>query len=180
MTRTAARGIAVQLIYALSLTESAPETLLDEFFAEDHYPTLEGEDASFAECPDERQLAYIRRLVGAAAEHREALSGYIEKYARGWRPERISKTAAAILRCAMCEVLYLEDVPPAAALNEAVELAKGYDEPETVAFVNGVLGGFMRGEIDPSLPEPAQPGEGAETPDTAPAAEAESDPAEAR
>ena len=44
------------------------------------------------------------------------------------------------------ELLYVEDTPPSAAINEAVELAKSYEEPETVAFINGVLGGFMRGE----------------------------------
>ena len=41
----------------------------------------------------------------------------------------------------------MDDVPNGAAINEAVELAKGYDEPETVSFINGVLGGFMRGEF---------------------------------
>ena len=40
----------------------------------------------------------------------------------------------------------MEDIPPSAGINEAVELAKNYEEPETVAFINGVLGGFMRGE----------------------------------
>ena len=54
----------------------------------------------------------------------------------------------AVLRCAICEILYMEDIPNAAAINEAVELAKGYDEPDTVSFVNGVLGGFMRGELE--------------------------------
>ncbi len=73
----------------------------------------------------------------------------IEKYARGWRLERISRVAAAIMRCAMCEILYMDDVPNAAAINEAVELAKGYEEPETVAFINGVLGSFVRGEVEP-------------------------------
>ena len=43
--------------------------------------------------------------------------------------------------------MYMDDIPNSAAINEAVELAKGYDEPETVAFINGVLGGFMRGEF---------------------------------
>ena len=52
-----------------------------------------------------------------------------------------------MLRCAICEILYMDDVPAAAAINEAVELDKGYDEPDVVSFVNGVLGGFMRGEF---------------------------------
>ena len=45
----------------------------------------------------------------------------------------------------MCEILYLPDVPEAAAINEAVELAKKYEDAETVSFINGVLGGFVRG-----------------------------------
>ena len=47
----------------------------------------------------------------------------------------------------------MEDIPNAAAINEAVELDKKYDEPDTVAFVNGVLGGFMRGEFPEQLQE---------------------------
>ena len=57
------------------------------------------------------------------------------------------------MRCAVCEILYMDDVPDAAAINEAVELAKGYDDPDTVAFINGVLGGFMRGEKSGSAEE---------------------------
>ncbi len=65
--------------------------------------------------------------------------------------DRLSRTALAVLRCAICEILYLEDVPAGAAINEAVELDKKYDEPDTVAFVNGVLVGFVRGEKPESL-----------------------------
>ena len=54
----------------------------------------------------------------------------------------------AVLRCALTEIIYLEDsdVTPGVAINEAVELAKNFEEPETVSFINGVLGGYMRGE----------------------------------
>lgn len=146
MTRTAAREIAVRLSFSLAVTGQEPEALLDEFFQAEHYDSLRDEDMLFSEPPDKKQMAYIRQLVTLAAEHRGELNGYIEKYAKGWRPERISKTASAILFCALCEILYIQDVPDSAAINEAVELAKRYEEPDTVAFVNGVLGGFMRGE----------------------------------
>ena len=92
-------------------------------------------------------MEYIRRLTTLCVEKREELDDYIRQYAKGWRVERISRTALAVLRCALCEILYFDDVPASAAINEAVELAKGYDEPDTVSFVNGVLGGFMRGEF---------------------------------
>ena len=42
----------------------------------------------------------------------------------------------------------MPDIPPASSIDEAVELAKGYEEPEVVSFINGVLGGFFRGEME--------------------------------
>ena len=74
---------------------------------------------------------------------------YIEKYARGWKTERISRTAGAILRCAMSEILWMPEVPNAAAINEAVELAKKYEDEDTVSFINGILGSFVRKELQP-------------------------------
>ena len=127
-----------------------PVELLDIFFSREHYDTLGTEEELFQAFPDERQMAYIRRLTELVAEKQTELDAYIERYAHGWKPERISRTALAILRCAICEILYLEDVPSAAAINEAVELDKNYDDAETVSFVNGVLGGFMRGEFPPA------------------------------
>ena len=147
MKRTAAREIAILLCFAANASGAEPEDMMEEFFSEEHYASLGEEQELFREQPDEKQMAYIRSLIGLTAEHREELDGYIQRYARGWKPERISRTALAILRCAMCEILYMEDIPNASAIDEAVELDKGYDDPETVAFVNGVLGGFMRGEF---------------------------------
>ena len=150
MTRTSAREIALQLCFAAAANDLEPAQLLDEFFGEEHYATLAEEQELFAERPDEKQMAYIRRLTSLVSERCEELDGYIARYAHGWKPERISRTALATLRCALCEILYMEDIPNAAAINEAIEIDKKYDEPDTVAFVNGVLGGFMRGELGES------------------------------
>ncbi len=146
MTRTTAREIAIQLGFAAAATGEAPGELLERFFEREHYDSLAREDELYVQYPDEKQMDYITRLVTLIDEHREEIDGKIRRYARGWKLERISKTALAVLRCAFCEILYMDDIPNAAAINEAVELAKGYDEPDTVAFVNGVLGGYMRGE----------------------------------
>lgn len=144
MTRTKARELAIRLIYAQAASDS--DTLLEDFLEPEHFETLVAEDELFSERPEGPSLEYIRRLLGLCREKRPELDGYIEKYAKGWRPERITRTAAAVLRCAIAEVLYIEDAPVGAAINEAVVLAKRYEEPETVAFINGVLGGFVRGE----------------------------------
>ena len=147
MTRKSAREIAVQLCFAAETNHMDPVELLDIFFSREHYDTLGAEVELFQDFPDDRQMDYIRRLTGLVTEKQEELDAYIERYAHGWKPERISRTALAVLRCAICEILYIEDVPSAAAINEAVELDKSYDDPDTVSFVNGVLGGFMRGEF---------------------------------
>lgn len=147
MTRSTAREIAIQLGFAASAAKLDPSELMDTFFSDEHYPTLAAEDELFSQKPEKKQMDYIRRLTGLMSENLSEIDGFIERYSKGWKVERISRTALAVLRCAVCEILYMDDVPAAAAINEAVELAKGYDEPDTVAFVNGVLGGFMRGEF---------------------------------
>ena len=139
MNRSTAREIAIQLCFAGANGKLSADELLDSFFAEEHYASLAAEDELYSEYPDDKQMDYIRRLVNE-------LDGFIERYSHGWKVDRISKTALAVLRCALCEIIYMDDIPDSAAINEAVELDKGYDEPDTVAFVNGVLGGFMRGE----------------------------------
>ena len=152
MTRTTAREIAIQLGFAAASRNVEPSQLMDDFFSPEHYASLQEEDELYNERPDKKQMAYIRRLVELTAENRSEIDAYIQKYSTGWRPERISRTALAVMRCAICEILYMDEIPNAAAINEAVELAKGYDEPDTVAFVNGVLGGFMRGELHKDVP----------------------------
>lgn len=141
MTRTAARQLALQLSFALN---AGSDVGPDNFFDEDYFRALPAEDDLFSEIPDEKQMEYIRALVTGVLEHREELDGIIARYSQGWKLGRISKTALAVLRCALYELIYMPEVPQAAAINEAVELSKGYDEPETVSFINGILGAFVR------------------------------------
>ena len=148
MKRTTAREIAVQLGFYAAASEKPVADIVDEFFDKEYYSTLAEAHEIFAEYPEKKQMDYIIRLASLVEDYRIQIDKYIEKYAHGWKTSRISKTAMAVMRCAICEVLYMDDIPNATAINEAVELAKGYDEPETVSFVNGVLGGFMRGEFN--------------------------------
>ena len=148
MTRKTAREIAVELCFAAAANEIGTDELLDAFFEPEHYGTLHAENELFSELPDEKQMSYIRTLTTLSREKATELDELIDRYAHGWKSERISRTARAILRIALIEILYMDEIPAAVAINEAVELDKNYDEPETVAFVNGVLGGFMRGEAE--------------------------------
>ncbi len=147
MTRTAARELAVRLCYGLSENPRNPDELLGETFDEEYYATFAEEDELYKSYPEKKQLEYIGRVVRGIAGHAAELDGYIDKYAVGWKFGHISRTAVAILKTAMFEVLYMPEVPDKAAINEAVEIAKRYEQPETVKFINGVLGSFVRNEV---------------------------------
>ena len=147
MTRSTAREISMHLAYELSFTDMPVEEFLDQQLSTERFAALAGEDALYEELPNAKQMAYIRRLVSGVAEHAAELDGDIEKYAKGWRFERISLVASAIMRVAMYEILYMPDIPNGAAINEAVEIAKKYETPETVKFINCILGSFVRQEI---------------------------------
>ena len=146
MTRTVARQLAVQIGFSVAGDPKNAQEALDAFFDKDYFSSLADENELFAEFPDEKQQAYISTVVLGTAEHAREMDAYVEKYARGWKVSRISRIALTSLRTALFEVLYLDEVPDSVAINEAVELAKGYEEPETVSFINGILGSFMRGE----------------------------------
>ena len=148
MTRSAAREIAIQLGFSVTGTGQDPLEAVERFFEPEHYAAMAAEDALlYGEKPSKKDMDFIVRSVAGVAEHKDELDGLIGRYARGWRPERISRSAAAILRQAIFEILYMPDVPDAASMDEAVELAKGYEDQDVVAFINGVLGGFYRGEV---------------------------------
>lgn len=147
MTRNIAREIATHLAYELSFTDLPIGQFLDQQLTQESFDERASECDLYAELPNAKQEEYIRRLVTGVAEHAAELDGYIEKYAKGWRFERISLVASAIMRVAMFEIMYMPDIPHGAAINEAVNIAKNYEEPETAKFVNGILGSFVREEI---------------------------------
>ena len=146
MTRMTARQLAVQLLFSIETNSASAEDTLALFFSNDHYETLHDEDELYLEMPEEEQAEYIRRVILHTESHSNDIDEIISRYSSGWKINRLSKTTLAILRCSICEILYLDDIPEAAAVNEAVELGKTYDSPQAGAFINGVLGSFLRAE----------------------------------
>ena len=146
MIRNVAREIAVHLSYELSFSELGVSELLDQRLSEEGFAALAEEDELYCSAPNEKQARFIRTLVAGVDEHAAELDSYIEKYAVGWSFSRISLVASAIMRVAMYEILYMPDIPNGVAINEAVEIAKKYEAEETVKFINGILGKFVRSE----------------------------------
>ena len=82
---------------------------------------------------------YINGVFRGVYDNLTELDGIISKNAVGWKISRISKTALAILRLAIFEIRYMEDIPDSGSINEAVELAKKYATSEDASFINGIL-----------------------------------------
>ena len=146
MTRSNAREIAVHLIFALGFGTQSDQELLDSELTRERFQELAEDLPLYAQYPNEKQEQYIRKLVSGVFFHGPELDDCISRYSVGWAFSRIPRMAAAIMRTAMYEILYMPDIPNAAAINEAVELTRKYETPEVVSFVNGILGSFVRAE----------------------------------
>ena len=86
---------------------------------------------------------YIEEISFGVLKNKEELDEQIEKYLKGWTMDRIGKTDLAILRLAVYEILYRDDIPYKVSINEAVELAKLFCDESSPAFINGVLAGIV-------------------------------------
>ena len=144
MTRSNAREIACHLVFEMNFNNVTAGEALQMLMEESYYPTLKTESDVYAEKPDSRQLAYLTDVVQGVQARREELEGYITKYSVGWTLGRIARMAVAIMEVCMYEALYVDDAPVSAAINEAVELTRKYEDEDVVSFVNGILGGFAR------------------------------------
>lgn len=91
---------------------------------------------------NEEELAYINHKCDDIMEHLGEIDGAISEKATGWKTSRMGKAELTILRLAVYEIRFEEDIPDRVAINEAVELAKAYGTDDSASFVNGVLAKF--------------------------------------
>ena len=123
MTRKQAREEAFILVFEKEFNDSTVEEILET--------AKEVRDLS----PDE----YINTVFSGVFERLGELDGIISDKSVGWKIGRISKTALGILRLAIFEMKYLDDIPVSVSINEAVELCKKYATSDDASFVNGIL-----------------------------------------
>ena len=102
---------------------------LDLYFNADH----EGEYS-------EEDEKYIKEKLCNIISKAEELDGFIGESVKGWKISRLNKVDLCILRLAVYEMIYDEDVPYKVAINEAVDIAKQYGGEDSPAFINGILG----------------------------------------
>jgi N utilization substance protein B len=129
--RTKARKRAVDVLYEADLRARDPLTVLRDRIADSNPPVPE----------------HAVRLVEGVVAHSARIDELIEAHASGWSLDRLPDVDRAVLRMAVYELLWVDDVPDAVVIDEAVELAKSLSTDDSPAYVNGVLGGILRTEI---------------------------------
>lgn len=145
MARSNARSAVMQMAYErISGGEGGEETLqlIYEELRE------EGQKAGFVVAdnePEADDVAYITKVLNGVLDHLDELDEEIAAASIGWSLERMPRVDLTILRLATWEILHEEDVPGSVAINEAVELANRYSDPDKSGrFINGVLGTILR------------------------------------
>ena len=89
---------------------------------------------------------FMSQLAEGTFSHIDAIDAVIDKNCIGWKKERLSKVALAILRLCCFELFYRPDIPVGVSIDQAVELAKKYASEEDASYINGVLGSVSRNE----------------------------------
>ncbi len=125
MGRKKARDNAFKCIYELSFDVNDVSTIIENSYIENE--NLE----------DEKE--YIEKVVNGVSDNLEKIDGIILSKLKNWTIDRIAKIDLAILRLAIYEILFLDDVPVKVTANEAVELAKNYGSNNSKSFINGVI-----------------------------------------
>ena len=127
--RRRAREDALSLLYSGDIMESDVTTVIDT-----------------GDFPEDIELSeYAESLVRGVMEHRDEIDERLVATSENWSVDRMPVVDRALLRLAVYEMVYVDEVPVSVAINEAVELAKAYGgEDESPRFVNGVLGRIAR------------------------------------
>lgn len=134
MTRSEAREWCMKLIYQLSIHDSFKCDEIESFI-------------EYFDLPN-NELKYIRKNCKSIIDNIDEINEIIKTNLDGWNYNRIAKLDLAILRVAINEIYYLDDIPVSVAINEAVEIANKYSTESSYKFINGILGTIVRNKND--------------------------------
>ena len=130
MSRKKARIGAMQALFSMDINNDFSLDNLNLFMENNHFL---GDEAD-----------YINRVVPDILDKLEIVDETIEKNLKGWTMARLAKVDRQILRIAIYEFLYKDDIPPEVSINEAVDIARLYSSDDAPKFINGILGTIYR------------------------------------
>jgi N utilization substance protein B len=123
--RRQGRESALQVLYQIDLTQREIDESLNLFWK------------NFTSTEEARD--FCERLVRGVAEHADKINSIIDQCAQHWKMTRMTRIDRNILRMAVYELLYCQDIPPKVTINEAVEIGKRFGSEDSGAFINGIL-----------------------------------------
>ncbi len=130
MSRRLARQVAFQTLFQIDLSQMDVETALAQRLEE---VALNAENQN-----------YVRQVVQGVHRHVSAIDAQIASISRDWEVHRLGFIDRSILRLAIYEIVFMDDIPAGVAVNEAVELAKEFGDEDSPRFINGLLGTVVR------------------------------------
>lgn len=150
------REYMMKLIYQTQITKEDMGDVLDKFLNDQleyitnryeelrlqysNNPELKLENLKADDVIDREYMAQMCKLLSEKSDEIDAM---INKYAKNWSVNRMAKVDLAILRLAICEILFVEEIPNKVSINEAIEMAKLYCDDKTPKFINGILGSVV-------------------------------------
>ena len=128
--RRKSRELALQFLFSHDFQERgrAPESLVRELDLFCHSFDV-----------GQKAMPYGRQLIEGISVHADEIDRLLADHSHNWRVERMSSVDRNILRIAVYELQYSQEIPAQVAINEALEIAKRYSIQESVAFINGIL-----------------------------------------
>lgn len=124
--RTVARESALKILYAIDITKEPPDRCMDNFWL--------SQDKTEKGIRD-----YANDIVMGVCHNKARIDKIISECATNWELDRMAVIDRNILRLGTYELIFMEDVPPKVAINEAIDIAKRYGDKDSGKFVNGVL-----------------------------------------
>ena len=125
MNRRQARKQAFLLLFQYKFQPDDMELLLERFFEENNAADQSG---------------YIEDVVKGVISKKEEIDNVINEFSKDWDVDRLSSVSLAVLRLGVYEIMYVDDIPSAVSVNEAVALAKEFEGEEAAPFINGIMG----------------------------------------
>lgn len=131
--RRQTREWIIQFLFQLDFNATPIDVALKDFW--------EGKE------PSDHEKTYAEEIIKGVVQHKDELDDRLSQYAKRWDSERMGAVDRTVMRVALFEMLYRDDVPPVVSINEAVHFAKDFSSFQSGRFVNGVLD-RIRKEID--------------------------------
>jgi transcription antitermination protein NusB len=149
--RRRAREVALQVLYGLDVTETNVGEAIRLFW--DIFESSAEPESGIVF--SDKVKSFASHLIQGTWAHRDAIDALIRRSSEHWSLGRMSRVDRCILRMAIYELLYCDDIPPKVSMNEAIDLGKTYGSENSGAFINGILDAlyaeFEKGEANLAL-----------------------------